>query len=187
MARTATISDGELIDRIATVFRNFGYDGATLAQLSDATGLQRASLYHRFPGGKEQMATEVLDETAAWVDANLLEPLRGPGTPAVRARQFLRSLRRFYDGGESSCLQNVLASAAVETDPFGERIAAALGMWLAALTRLLRDAGHDAREARRRAQHVLALIHGGLVLSRGLRSKQPFEQSLREIRELLPQ
>lgn len=187
MARTSTISDAELIDRIAAVFRSFGYDGATLAQLSDATGLQRASLYHRFPGGKEQMATEVLDDTVSWVETNLLEPLHGPDEPAVRAKRFLRSLHQFYNGGENACLQNVFSSITVDADPFGERIASAFDRWLKALTNLLLDAGHERREARRRAQKVLMLIHGGLVLSRGLRSTRPFRQSLREIRRLLPQ
>lgn len=186
MGRTTTIPDNELIDRIAVVFRDVGYNGATLAQLSSATGLQRASLYHRFPGGKEQMATEVLDETKAWVEANVLTPLRGPEPPTVRAKQFLKSLEQFYDGGESACLQNVLASAAMDTGAFSERIASALQMWLSALAHLFRDAGYEAPEARRRAQHVMALIQGGLVMARGLGSNQPFRQSLREIRELLP-
>jgi len=59
MARRATIEDDDLICKLTDVFRNVGYDGASLAVLADATGLKKASLYHRFPGGKEQMAEEV--------------------------------------------------------------------------------------------------------------------------------
>ena len=54
------ITDGQLTEALTRVFQTYGYDGATLSRISDATGLQRASLYHRFPGGKEEMAKFVL-------------------------------------------------------------------------------------------------------------------------------
>ena len=60
MSRTSAIDDGELIARLSGVFRDVGYEGATLSALAAATGLQKASLYHRYPGGKQQMADEVL-------------------------------------------------------------------------------------------------------------------------------
>jgi len=52
----AKITDAQLTDALTDVFRTYGYEGATLSRISEATGLQRASLYHRFPGGKEAMA-----------------------------------------------------------------------------------------------------------------------------------
>ncbi|MDH3644464.1 MAG: TetR/AcrR family transcriptional regulator, partial [Gammaproteobacteria bacterium] len=39
-----------LEDQLVTVFKKRGYEGATLNQLADATGLSKASLYHHFPG-----------------------------------------------------------------------------------------------------------------------------------------
>eukprot|EP01034_Spumella_vulgaris_P003226 gene3226-4166_t len=40
----------EDVDRKLTeVFTRFGYDGASMELLSQATGLKKASLYHRFP------------------------------------------------------------------------------------------------------------------------------------------
>ena len=58
MVRTATVSDVELIERLAKVFKDYGYQGASMSIIAKASGLQKASLYHRFPGGKEQMAQE---------------------------------------------------------------------------------------------------------------------------------
>ncbi len=46
----------EVLDRLAAAFRRDGYDGASIARLSAATGLGKASLYHYFPGGKQDMA-----------------------------------------------------------------------------------------------------------------------------------
>ena len=63
MARTAKVSDQELMERLAKVFRNYGYEGASMTVLAKVTGLQKASLYHRFPGGKQD--AEDADVTAA--------------------------------------------------------------------------------------------------------------------------
>ncbi|MFD2271320.1 TetR/AcrR family transcriptional regulator [Undibacterium arcticum] len=50
-----------MVDSIISVFRSEGYEGASLAKLSEATGLGRSSLYHHFPMGKEDMANAALD------------------------------------------------------------------------------------------------------------------------------
>ena len=53
-------SQNDVIQSLLEVFRKVGYDGASLQQLANATGLKKSSLYHRFPEGKKQMAEEVL-------------------------------------------------------------------------------------------------------------------------------
>ncbi len=54
------VNENQLLDRLTGVFRLHGYEGASLSRIAKATGLQRASLYFRFPGGKEEMAEAVL-------------------------------------------------------------------------------------------------------------------------------
>ena len=51
----------ELLNALSDVFRKRGYEGATLAELAAAANLGRASLYHHFPGGKAEMARQVLE------------------------------------------------------------------------------------------------------------------------------
>lgn len=48
------------IPPLLDLFRQFGYDGVTLSKISQATGLGKASLYHHFPGGKDEMVETVL-------------------------------------------------------------------------------------------------------------------------------
>lgn len=52
-----------------------GIEGASLARISAATGLGKGSLYHFFPGDKEEMAAAVLADIAGWFEANLFAPL----------------------------------------------------------------------------------------------------------------
>ena len=54
------MSKEEVITKLVPVFRRYGYEGATVSRLSEATGLKKASLYYHFQGGKEQMAEAVL-------------------------------------------------------------------------------------------------------------------------------
>ncbi|WP_315889750.1 TetR/AcrR family transcriptional regulator [Kovacikia minuta] len=48
------------VSSLLNLFRQFGYDGVTLSKISQATGLGKASLYHHFPGGKDEMVETVL-------------------------------------------------------------------------------------------------------------------------------
>lgn len=55
-----------------------GWDGISLDHLATAIGIRRPSLYHHFPGGKEELFTAValqlIDRTAARIDAALAAP-----------------------------------------------------------------------------------------------------------------
>ena len=94
----------EILDRLLVTFRTGGYNGASLSDLSEATGLGKSSLYHYFPGGKAEMATEVLAHLGASLERDLLAPLRGPGTPSTKLDALLRTLSTFYDKGRVPCL-----------------------------------------------------------------------------------
>ena len=78
------IDEAFLIDQLGKVFRIHGYEGASLSLIAEATGLKRASLYHRFPGGKEEMAEAVLTHVDDWFGSHILAPLSEPGKPAAR-------------------------------------------------------------------------------------------------------
>ena len=49
-----------------------------------ATSSVKASLYHRFAGGKEEMAQTVMDRVAGEFAASLLAPLSESGDPVER-------------------------------------------------------------------------------------------------------
>ena len=62
------MSKEEIILKLISVFRYYGYEGATISLLSEATGLKKASLYYHFQGGKEEMAKAVLDYVKNWLE-----------------------------------------------------------------------------------------------------------------------
>jgi AcrR family transcriptional regulator len=185
VARPQTVHEGELLGRLAAVFRDVGYEGASLALLSDAAGLKKASLYHRFPGGKAQMAEEVLAAATQWAGERVLAALNGPGDPRQRLKQVIRELDAFYQGGRKACLLNMLAAPSVPDGPFAPAIKDALEAFVDGFAKLARDAGVTARVARRRGQRVVMLLQGALVLARGMGSPAPFRDFLDDLPAVL--
>lgn len=185
MARPQSVSDDDLLDRLGAVFRARGFAGASLAELSSATGLKRASLYHRFPGGKEQMAREVLTAAAAWLEREVIAPLAAEASPAARLTDLLAALERFYDGGRQACLLNMLSAARIEDGPFAAEIGAMFTRLIDAFAGVAEDAGHAPAEASARAERAVMLLQGGLVLARGKGCVAPFRRALEALRREL--
>jgi AcrR family transcriptional regulator len=175
----AVLSRDEAVDRILAVFRQHGYEGASLARLSAATGLGRSSLYHHFPSGKEDMANAAMAAVGAWFRDNVLSTLDGSDPPKKRLRRFAEKLAEFYRGGEQSCLTDVFTIGEAGT-VFQKHFAARLQHLIAALRAVAIEAGIPPAEASRRAENAVMKLHGALVVSRALGSTAPFVRMIRE-------
>ena len=85
----------EVLPALAEVFREHGFEGASLARIAQATGLGKGSLYHYFPGGKTEMAAAVLAEIDAWFEGHVFTSLRRYAAcriPTVRSERCLNPL-----------------------------------------------------------------------------------------------
>jgi TetR/AcrR family transcriptional repressor of lmrAB and yxaGH operons len=185
MARPRSIEEPALIAALARVFADVGYEGASLARLSRAAGLKKPSLYHRFPGGKQQMAEEVLAAVGVWLQDEVLNVLNGPGTPADRLARVAANLDGFYRGGRQSCLLNMLSSPHIAEGPFAPTIRSAFDQLVSGLAGLAADAGLPA--PRQGAERAVMLLQGSLVMSRGLGTTEPFRNFLKMLpAELIP-
>ena len=174
----------ELVAALLDLFRRKGYDGVSLADISDATGLGRSSLYHHFPGGKEEMAEAVLAFARQTVEREVLGPLAAPGKLGARIDAMLAGVRRLYEGGAAPC---VLASLlqGEPGGPVGAGVSRIFADWIAAVAAALRDAGESRAAAERRALAAMARIQGALVLARALDRKDVFSDALKAAREEL--
>src|SRR5262252_4361473 len=94
----------ELLGRLMKLFRERGFDGASLSDISDATGLGKSSLYHHFPKGKEQIALQVLDHLEEQLENALFEPMRAHASPRKKLDRMLDTIDAFYEGGKKACL-----------------------------------------------------------------------------------
>ena len=164
------------VPSLAEVFREHGFEGASVAQLCQATGLGKGSLYHFFPGGKEEMAAAVLADVDAWFTGAIFEPLRSapPGDPAAISTMFDAVADYFRSGGRV-CLQGAFALGR-ERDRFADAIRSYFEQWITSLAAALRSGGRGEQAARAAAIEAVAAIQGGIVLSRALNQPEIFMQ-----------
>ncbi|MEN8106676.1 MAG: TetR/AcrR family transcriptional regulator [Pseudomonadota bacterium] len=178
------VSDQHLLDQLLEVFRVHGYEGASLSLMSEATGLKRASLYHRFPGGKEEMARSILEHADELFASEILAPLNASGDPKARIRSMAKRLDEFYQGGRGSCLLDTLSLG--DSNPgLLTGIQASIEAWTDAMAGIAREAGLSSTKARRRAEDSLVQIQGSLVVARITGDPAPFTRTLKALPALL--
>ena len=178
------VNENQLLDRLTGVFRLHGYEGASLSRIAKATGLQRASLYFRFPGGKEEMAEAVLSKADDWFATHILAPLTQDGEPVKRVRKMAKRLGEFYGSGRQSCLLDTL-SLGDATNALQRHVQRSFAAWLDAMTAIAREVGVKPATARRRAEDALMQIQGALVFTRATGNTRPFERVLASLPGLL--
>ncbi|QWG12629.1 TetR/AcrR family transcriptional regulator [Bradyrhizobium sediminis] len=167
----------DLLPLLAEVFRAHGYEGAMLALLGEATGLGKGSLYHFFPGGKAQMAAEVLAEIDRWFEVNIFAPLRESDDSARAVATMIGAVDSYFRSGQRVCLVGVFALGA-SRDMFAVQVQSYFIRWNDALARVLGRSGLSARVARRRSTDALVTIQGALVLARALGDSRIFGQTM---------
>lgn len=166
---------------LAEVFREHGYEGASLALLGDRTGLGKGSLYHAFPGGKAEMAEAVLDAIEAWFETRIYAPLRDEPDPRAALDRMLTETDAYFRSGGRACLVGAFALTDGR-DRFAVRIARYFAGWRDALAAALTRAGFSSADAADRAEEAVSAIQGGLVLARALDDPAAFGRMLARLR-----
>lgn len=179
--RPQKVDDQQLLTGFMSVFRTKGYDGASLNELADATGLQKASLYHRYPGGKKDIALAVLGFVDQWIVKNLAEVISNKGrSPEARLAQVLGNINRLYDSGKSICILRSL-SMSNSLDLFGQELKMTMNRWIETFYHLGIDMGKTDTASREMALQVLIKIQGSLVVGKTMEDTGIFKNTLKEI------
>ena len=181
----ALLSREQVVDRLMRTIRRFGYDGASIAELSKATGLGKSSLYHYFPAGKDDMVREVLAHLERQLRETLFEPLRAPGPARGRLQRMVETLDEFYRGGREACVLGNLVLGTSRTR-FRRQLGSIFDQWIDAVAAALMDGGVAAPLARERAEDAVVRIEGALILAGAMNDPAYFSRSLRQLpRDLL--
>jgi AcrR family transcriptional regulator len=178
------VSDDVFIATALELFRSYGFEGVSLQQLATATGLEKASLYYRYPGGKDEIAMAIASKVVVWFQENVFEPLTGRGSTRKRVAFVAERLREFYSGGSKSCLMDVL-SIPGGSDELRLTLRGAMQAWVHAFAQIAKESGVGNAAARVRAEEAIVRIEGALILARVLGDPAGFERVLRVLPDLL--
>lgn len=177
MVKSNSIEDVPLVDALAEVFSRYGYEGANLNRLSDASNLKRSSIYHRFPGGKDEIVQAVIDRAEDRYAA-VLAPAFEDGDPEERAGRVADGLAGYYANGEAPCI--IIALSLSDDAGRAQGGQCVLG-WADGFARIARDAGMRKADALDAALDAIAVIEGALVISATTGRTGPFERALAEL------
>lgn len=182
--RPQKIDDRDLLTGLKSVLTAKGYDGAKLNELAASSGLQKASLYHRYPGGKKEIALAVLNFIGQWVNKHIIQLLHSSEIiPTERLEEALTKISELYNDGKSTCILRAL-SLDGGMEMFNEEIGNSARSWVHAFEKLGLDFGFDSETALQYAYRVLTTLQGSLVVSKMLDDTNVFKSGLSQIREM---
>jgi AcrR family transcriptional regulator len=171
-----TTTRDRIVGASAELFRRQGYAATGVKQIVTAAQAPFGSVYHFFPGGKEQLGAEAIRASGA-LYAQLIPAVLDPAPDLPNGvRDFFRLAGEHLRDTDyvDAC---PIATIALEISSTSEtlRIACAevFESWIAAGARRHERAGLDPRKARELTIAVLSALEGAFVLARALRSVEP--------------
>ena len=183
---TRTPSDrSHLLPLIAEVFRDHGYEGASLSLIGHATGLGKGSLYHFFPGGKEEMADAVFAEIGGWFRHHIFNVLLRSEQPEVAILETLDATAEYFRSGRRICLVGAFALSDTR-DRFSFTLRSYFNDWRQSLASAFARSGHSSDDANLYSEEVISGMQGALVLARALDEPEVFLRVINRIRARLP-
>ena len=174
----------QVVPLLAEAFRENGFEGASLLVISQRTGLGKGSLYHFFPGGKEEMGATVLAGIDAWFEAEVFAPLRSAGDPRAAIATMRAAVDAYFRSGRRVRLVGAFALDKVR-ERFAGQVRDYFAAWRDALAATLERGGVAAPQARDAAEDALIQVQGALVLCRALDDPTVFARALAQMERRL--
>nr|WP_315254825.1 TetR/AcrR family transcriptional regulator [uncultured Duganella sp.] len=172
----------DVVPLLAEIFRTYGFEGASLARITEGTGLGKGSIYNFFPGGKDEMAQAVLDQIDGWFRDQVFQPLRAAADVQQGVDEMFTAVGRYFHSGRKVCLVGVFALGH-ERDRFALKVQAYFAEWVEALAAALQRGGRDRETALALAEAVVGGIQGALVLARAADEPALFMRALQRLQQ----
>lgn len=171
----------DILPILGEVFREHGVEGASLSTITEATGLGKGSLYHFFPGGKDEMVEAVLAEIGDWFEQHVFQPLETTDDPERAVNDMLDAVLDYFHSGRRVCLIGALSLAKTQNS-FSEPIQLYFKRWLKTLARALERLGHSRKRAKELSEMIVLGIQGALVLARASDDRAIFTRAIGRLR-----
>lgn len=175
VARSATRE--RLLSTAGDLFRRQGYHATGLSQIVKESGAPRGSLYHFFPGGKEELARAALEAGAAGFRTQLAETLESVLTLEGKIRTTFDLI-----GGElqSTNFEAGCPMASITLGPTSSLHSLCAG-YLEQLRQLMEGIllEHDVPPAQATgfSTLIVSALEGAMVICRAGKSIEPLEQA----------
>jgi AcrR family transcriptional regulator len=164
-----------IMDSTAELFRRQGYNGTGIKQILAAANAPFGSLYHFFPGGKEDLGVQTIR-----FSGQLYMELFA--TIAVQAPDVLSAVSDFFTGAAQTLedtdyadacpIATVALEVASTNEPLREACAEVFEAWIGGASAYFVAAGIAPEQARELALSMLCLLEGAFIFCRAMRSTE---------------
>src|SRR5581483_7437276 len=161
-----------IVETTADLFRRQGYVATGIKQIVEEARAPFGSIYHFFPGGKEELGAEVIRASGAMYMQLFVEI-------ALASTDVVDGVSNFFTGAaehleetnyEDACpIATVALEVSSSSETMREACADVFESWIVEGTRLHADGGIDQATARELTIALIAALEGAFVLARALR------------------
>jgi AcrR family transcriptional regulator len=164
-----------IVDVSAELLRRQGYAATSVKQIVTAAQAPFGSLYHHFPGGKEQLGAEAIRSSGALYEQlipAIFDPAPDPPS-AVRAF-FAGAAEHLHetDYADACPIATVSLEVSSTSETLREACAEVFESWIGACVVRLVSSGLGEARSRELAIAMFAALEGAFVLARAVRSTE---------------
>ena len=163
------------------LFREHGYLGTAFSDVVAESAAPRGSIYFHFPGGKEELATEVTFLHASDRIAHINRAAASAGSAAELIEIFVGRERDDLVASnyrEGCAVAPIVIESTPASDQLSDATRHAFQDLITTLAARLNEKGLPDDRAKQLAINVWASVQGALILSRALRSPEPFDSAI---------
>jgi TetR/AcrR family transcriptional repressor of lmrAB and yxaGH operons len=169
--------------------RTIGFHGTSIKDVLADSEASSASLYHHFPGGKDQLVAEAVRDASVDADEALRALVAG-GAPAATVHTYFDAAARALaesDYRDGCPVGTPGADASGATETVRVEVEAGLRRWRDTIAEALRDNGAPPDRSTALANTVLAAYEGAILLAKAQRSTSVLSDVAGVLSDLLTQ
>jgi len=179
-----TDSKDRMIASARRLFREHGYLGTALSDVVTESAAPRGSIYFHFPGGKEELASEVSLLHAGDHIAHINRAAATTNTAGQLIEAFIGRIRDELissDYREGCAMAPLVIESTAASDQLGDATRRGFQDMIATLAARLTEKDVPESRATQLATHAWSSVEGALILSRVLHSPEPFDLAIAQL------
>ncbi len=177
-----------MIETTARLLQKQGFHGTGLNEIIQVSGSPKGSIYHHFPGGKEELAVAAIEWTKEQVRAYLSHQLEKAKTANEAIARLIDDSANQFDEGTyfrgvpviALTLENAAASVAIRT-----ACKEAFEDWESVIAKKIEASGFSRRHAAELASVIHAMMQGAAAISFAKESSDPLRIVAAQVNRLL--
>ncbi|MEV6237538.1 TetR/AcrR family transcriptional regulator [Lentzea sp. NPDC051838] len=187
--RSRRTTKQRMLDSAVLLLRERGAAGVTVDAVLAHSGAPRGSVYHHFPGGRNEMVMGAVRQAGDYIAAMVSESA-ADGDVQLMVERLVAFWKRALTKTDyrAGCPVAAMAMDSRDIVPdAGEVVREIFTQWQTSLTEALSANGFELQRAQRLATVIVSVIEGAIILCRAHRDLGPLDDVLVEIAPLLRQ